>query len=190
MEALWLCASLSVNLWRIHDYVRNHGLAVRLPLPQHDTVSCPCCGILMRDGSIVRLLDSLPNHTDTTLTRFQRGDLPSWRAYLAYQLVYGSLLSWEEIEDMTFILKNSAKDLAYVKELAHFRLAHTEYFVHGRVVRPPTVLSPVPTMSMFGNYDLRVYTPCRSWWPIPLRRRTAREWCSQQTMMRTGWWIT
>ena len=61
---------------------------------------------------------------------------------------------------MTFIVKNSAKDLAYVKELANFRLAHTEYFVHGRVVRPPTVLSPVPTMSMFGNYDLRVYTPC------------------------------
>lgn len=103
----------------------------------------------------------LPNHTDTSLTHFQRGDLPSWRAYLGYQLVYGSLLSWEEIEDIAFILKNSAKDLDFVRTLVHFRLAHGEYLVHGRVVRPPTVLgAPLPTMSMFGNYNLEVYRPC------------------------------
>ena len=102
----------------------------------------------------------LPNHSDTSLTHFQRGDLPSWRAYLAYQTVYGSLLSWEEIEDIAFILRHSPKDLGYVRALARFRLAHSEYFVHGRVVRPPTVLAPLPTMSMFGNYNLEVYPPC------------------------------
>ena len=74
---------------------------------------------------------------------------------------YGSLLSWEEIEDITFILKNSAKDMTYVRALTQFRLAHAEYLVHGRVVRPPTVVgAALPTMSMFGNYNLEVYKPC------------------------------
>ena len=74
--------------------------------------------------------------------------------------MYGSLLSWEEIEDIVFILKNSDKDLAFVRTLATFRHAHAEYFLHGRVVRPPTELVPVPTMSMFGNYNLEVYPAC------------------------------
>ena len=101
-----------------------------------------------------------PDHTDPTLTRFGRGNLPSWRAYLAYQLVYGSLLSWEEIEDITFILDHSPKDRAFVKALCAFRVAHSEYFVHGRIIRPPRVLFPLPTFSMFGNYNLKVYAPC------------------------------
>jgi len=60
---------------------------------------------------------------------FQRGNLPSWRAYLAYQLVYGSLLSWEEIEDITFILRNSPMDVVWLRSLGQFRLTN-------RSVRP------------------------------------------------------
>ena len=67
------------------------------------------------------------------------------RAMLAQQFVGGHIMGWMPLQELSHWMNNAtfAEDMAYVAQLAQLRLNASEYLVHGRLWRPPTLgLSP------------------------------------------------
>ena len=92
-------------------------------------------------------------------------DMISWRAALAHQLVYGSVLSWQLAPQFLYIMQHSPEHLQFVKDAIALRKSAGEYLVHGRVMRPPTVLGPpLPTVTWYTSavvpHTYNAYPPC------------------------------
>jgi hypothetical protein len=96
-------------------------------------------------------------------------DMVSWRSAIAHQLVYGSVLSWQLAPQFLFIMEHSPPHLRFVQDAIALRKSAVEYLVHGRVMRPPTVLGPpLPTVTWFTStvvpHTYNAYPPC----PVPV----------------------
>ena len=101
-----------------------------------------------------------PDLSDKSLRNFHRGNLASWRAYIAFQVSFGHLIGWQMVEDLIFILSNSKVSLAYLQQAARLFLEHPEFMFHGRLMRPPTFEVPLPVVTMTGNNPTPNYQPC------------------------------
>jgi hypothetical protein len=73
-------------------------------------------------------------------------DIVSFRAKFALAFTVGNVLGWGGGDPPLEFLENSAADVAYIQTLVRLRLAHPEYLVHGRLMRPPVLLSYVPSI--------------------------------------------
>jgi hypothetical protein len=64
------------------------------------------------------------------------------RAMLAQQFVGGHVMGWMLLQELAHWMNNAtfAKDMAYIAQLAQLRLNASEYLVHGRLWRPPTLV--------------------------------------------------
>lgn len=92
-------------------------------------------------------------------------DMVSWRAALAHQLVYGSVLSWQLAPQFLYIMQHSPRHLRFVQDAIALRESAAEYLVHGRVMRPPTILGPpLPTITWYTSavvpHTYNAYPPC------------------------------
>ena len=92
-------------------------------------------------------------------------DMVSWRSSLAHQLVYGSVLSWQLAPQFLFIMQHSPPHLRFVRDAIALRESNADYIVHGRVMRPPTLLGPpLPTImwntSEAVPHTYNAYPPC------------------------------
>eukprot|EP01048_Picozoa_sp_COSAG05_P007358 COSAG05_NODE_517_length_9060_cov_7.019306_5_plen_200_part_00 len=88
---------------------------------------------------------SNPNSVNNT-------DMVSWRSAIAHQLVYGSVLSWQLAPQFLYIMQHSPQHLQFVQDAIALRKSAKEYLIHGRVMRPPVLLSaPLPTVTWFTS---------------------------------------
>ena len=92
-------------------------------------------------------------------------DMISWRSALAHQLIYGSVLSWQLAPQFLYIVQHSVQHLRFVKDAIALRKSAADFLVHGRVMRPPTVLGPpLPTVTWFTSavvpHTYNAYPPC------------------------------
>jgi hypothetical protein len=64
------------------------------------------------------------------------------RAMLAQQFVGGHVMGWMLLQELAHWMNNAsfAEDMAYIAQLAQLRLNASEYLVHGRLWRPPTLV--------------------------------------------------
>lgn len=74
-------------------------------------------------------------------------DVVSFRAKYALAFTVGNVMGWGGNDINTVeLLENSTVDCDYMRTLVRLRLAHPEYMVHGRLMRPPVILSAVPSI--------------------------------------------
>lgn len=63
------------------------------------------------------------------------------RAMLAQQFVGGHVMGWMLLQEISHWMSNAtfAEDMAFIAQLAQLRLNASDYLVHGRLWRPPTL---------------------------------------------------
>lgn len=75
-------------------------------------------------------------------------DPVSVRAYLALQFAWGHVLGWFDAEAALSFFQSSMGDLVFARQLLELKQANAAYLTFGRMLRPPTIVSPPSTVTV------------------------------------------
>ena len=87
---------------------------------------------------------------DSRAVREDNDWVPQQRGMLAQQFVFGHVLGWMALEELTHWMTNAtfAADIRFAGTLARLRMAAAKYLIFGSAYRPATVVAAPPTASI------------------------------------------